>query len=90
MLFGWAEALREFVSQLAAFYERAAAVRTLGGATGSVTVIGAVSPPGGHRTEPVTAHTERFVRRLWSLDRDLAHIRLSGRLLCGLLVTAPL
>ncbi|MET8451823.1 V-type ATP synthase subunit A [Streptomyces sp. NPDC005209] len=62
-------------SQLAAFYERAAAVRTLGGTTGSVTVIGAVSPPGGDRTEPVTAHTERFVRCLWSLDRDLAYAR---------------
>ncbi|MGW2773509.1 V-type ATP synthase subunit A [Streptomyces olivaceoviridis] len=62
-------------SQLAAFYERAAAVRTLGGATGSVTVIGAVSPPGGDRAEPVTAHTERFVRCLWSLDRDLAYAR---------------
>ncbi|QIY68684.1 V-type ATP synthase subunit A [Streptomyces sp. RLB1-33] len=62
-------------SQLAAFYERAAAVRTLGNARGSVTVIGAVSPPGGDRTEPVTAHTERFVRCLWSLDRDLAYAR---------------
>ncbi|MER6083453.1 V-type ATP synthase subunit A [Streptomyces sp. NPDC001833] len=62
-------------SRLAAFYERAAAVRTLGGATGSVTVLGAVSPPGGDRTEPVTAHTERFVRCLWSLDRDLAYAR---------------
>ncbi|TVZ91747.1 V/A-type H+-transporting ATPase subunit A [Streptomyces sp. BK340] len=62
-------------SELAAFYERAAAVRTLGGATGSVTVIGAVSPPGGDRAEPVTAHTERFVRCLWSLDRDLAYAR---------------
>ncbi|MGW2209715.1 V-type ATP synthase subunit A [Streptomyces sp. NPDC001781] len=62
-------------SRLAAFYERAAAVRTLGGTTGSVTVIGAVSPPGGDRTEPVTAHTERFVRCLWSLDRDLAYAR---------------
>lgn len=62
-------------SELAAFYERAAPVRTLGGATGSVTVIGAVSPPGGDHTEPVTAHTERFVRCLWSLDRDLAYAR---------------
>lgn len=62
-------------SRLAAFYERAAAVRTLGGADGSVTVIGAVSPPGGDRTEPVTAHTERFVRCLWSLDRELAYAR---------------
>ncbi|MDT0467411.1 V-type ATP synthase subunit A [Streptomyces sp. DSM 41699] len=62
-------------SELAAFYERAASVRTLCDATGSVTVIGAVSPPGGDRTEPVTAHTERFVRCLWSLDRDLAYAR---------------
>ncbi|WP_055491509.1 V-type ATP synthase subunit A [Streptomyces sp. TP-A0356] len=62
-------------SELAAFYERAASVRILGGADGSVTVIGAVSPPGGDRTEPVTAHTERFVRCLWSLDRDLAYAR---------------
>ena len=48
---------------------------TLGGAEGSVTAIGAVSPPGGDMTEPVTAHTERFVRCLWSLDRDLAYAR---------------
>jgi V/A-type H+/Na+-transporting ATPase subunit A len=40
-----------------------------------VTVIGAVSPPGGDRTEPVTANTERFVRCVWSLDRDLAYAR---------------
>ena len=40
-----------------------------------MTVIGAVSPPGGDMTEPVTAHTERFVRGLWSLDRDLAYAR---------------
>jgi V/A-type H+-transporting ATPase subunit A len=62
-------------SALAAFYERAGQVETLGGATGSVTIIGAVSPPGGDTTEPVTAHTERFVRTLWSLDRDLAYAR---------------
>ncbi|MCQ4042733.1 V-type ATP synthase subunit A [Streptantibioticus rubrisoli] len=62
-------------SAIAAFYERAAAVTTLGGAQGSVTVIGAVSPPGGDMTEPVTAHTERFVRCLWALDRDLAYAR---------------
>ncbi|MBD0422709.1 V-type ATP synthase subunit A [Streptomyces sp. TRM S81-3] len=62
-------------SAIAAFYERAAAVTTLGGDRGSVTVIGAVSPPGGDMTEPVTAHTERFVRCLWSLDRDLAYAR---------------
>jgi V/A-type H+-transporting ATPase subunit A len=62
-------------SAIAAFYERAGAVTTLGGEKGSVTVIGAVSPPGGDLTEPVTAHTERFVRCLWSLDRDLAYAR---------------
>ena len=62
-------------SALAAFYERAGAVATLGGDEASVTTITAVSPPGGDMTEPVTAHTERFVRTLWSLDRDLAYAR---------------
>jgi V/A-type H+-transporting ATPase subunit A len=62
-------------SALAAFYERAGRVRTLGGSEGSVTVIGAVSPPGGDMTEPVTAHTQRFVRTLWTLDRELAYAR---------------
>ena len=62
-------------SALAAFYERAGRFTTLGGAEGSVTVIGAVSPPGGDVTEPVTAHTQRFVRGVWSLDRDLAYAR---------------
>jgi V/A-type H+-transporting ATPase subunit A len=62
-------------SALAAFYERAGRVVTLGGVEASVTIIGAVSPPGGDVTEPVTAHTQRFVRGLWSLDRDLAYAR---------------
>lgn len=62
-------------SALAAFYERAGVVVTLAGARGSVTVIGAVSPPGGDLTEPVTANTERFVRCRWTLDRDLAYAR---------------
>ena len=62
-------------SALAAFYERAGRVVTLGGDTASVTIIGAVSPPGGDTTEPVTALTERFVRSLWTLDRDLAYAR---------------
>ena len=62
-------------SAIAAFYERAGCVTTLGGTGGSVTVIGAVSPPGGDMTEPVTAQTERFIRCLWSLDRDLAYAR---------------
>ena len=50
-------------------------MHTLGGDNGSVTVLGAVSPPGGDRTAPVTANTERFVRCVWSLDRDLAYAR---------------
>ena len=62
-------------SALAAFYERAGRVRTLEGREGSVTIIGAVSPAGGDMTEPVTAYTQRFVRSLWSLDRDLAYAR---------------
>jgi V/A-type H+-transporting ATPase subunit A len=62
-------------SALAAFYERAGLVETLGGSAGSVTIIGAVSPPGGDLTEPVTAHTQRFVRSLWTLDRGLAYAR---------------
>ena len=62
-------------SALAAFYERAARVSTLGGGEGSVTIVGAVSPPGGDMTEPVTAYTQRFVRSLWTLDRELAYAR---------------
>jgi V/A-type H+-transporting ATPase subunit A len=62
-------------SALAAFYQRAGRVTTLGGREGAVTLIGAVSPPGGDMTEPVTAHTERLARALWSLDRDLAYAR---------------
>ncbi|MEU7872112.1 V-type ATP synthase subunit A [Dactylosporangium sp. NPDC049140] len=65
----------DLASALAAFYERSGAVTTLGGAAGSVTILGAVSPPGGDLTEPVTANTERFVRCRWSLDRDLAYAR---------------
>ncbi|NBM20247.1 V-type ATP synthase subunit A, partial [Streptomyces sp. GC420] len=62
-------------SSIAAFYERAGTVTTLGGGRGSVTVIGAVSPPGGDMAEPVTSHTQRFVRCLWTLDRELAYAR---------------
>jgi V/A-type H+-transporting ATPase subunit A len=65
----------ELSSRLAAFYERAGRVLTLGGHEASVTVIASVSPPGGDKTEPVTAHTRRFVRTFWSLDRDLAAAR---------------
>jgi len=62
-------------SSLAAFYERAGRVETLGGLIGSVTVIASTSPPGGDFTEPVTAHTQRFVRTFWTLDHDLAYAR---------------
>lgn len=62
-------------SALAAFYERAGRVTALGGQEASVTIVGAVSPPGGDLTEPVTAHTQRYVRTLWTLDRDLAYAR---------------
>lgn len=62
-------------SAMAAFYERAGRVLTLGGSDSSVTVVASVSPPGGDMTEPVTTHTHRFVRCVWSLDRDLAYSR---------------
>jgi V/A-type H+-transporting ATPase subunit A len=62
-------------SALAAFYERAGRVVTDAGREGSVTIIGAVSPAGGDMTEPVTTYTQRFVRCLWALDRDLAYAR---------------
>jgi V/A-type H+-transporting ATPase subunit A len=62
-------------SALAAFYERSGMVRTLSGMDASTTILGAVSPPGGDLAEPVTAHTRRFVRCVWSLDRDLAYGR---------------
>ena len=65
----------DLASALAAFYERAGRVTTLGGDEGSVTIIGAVSPAGGDMTEPVTSLTQRFVRSLWTLDRDLAYAR---------------
>jgi V/A-type H+-transporting ATPase subunit A len=62
-------------SRLADFYERAAQVRTLAGATGSVTLIGAISPPSGDFSEPVTSHTQRYVRSYWALDVRRAQAR---------------
>src|SRR5574344_640531 len=62
-------------TRLAEFYERAGRVKTLSGQEGTVTVIGAVSPPGGDFSEPVTQHTSRFIRCFWALDRDLANAR---------------
>ncbi|MDH4277175.1 MAG: V-type ATP synthase subunit A [Acidimicrobiia bacterium] len=62
-------------ASLAAFYQRAGRVDTLGGRDGIVTIVTSVSPPGGDVTEPVAAHTQRFVQAVWSLDRDLAYAR---------------
>jgi len=62
-------------TRLAEFYERAGNVRTLNGDAASVSVVGAVSPPGGDFSEPVTQHTSRFIRCFWALDRDLANAR---------------
>ena len=62
-------------TRLASFYERAGRVNTLCGQEGSVSVIGAVSPPGGDFSEPVTQHTKRFIRCFWALDRELANAR---------------
>jgi len=62
-------------TRIAEFYERAGHVSTLAGQEGSVTIIGAVSPPGGDFSEPVTQHTKRFVRCFWALDRQLANAR---------------
>jgi V/A-type H+-transporting ATPase subunit A len=62
-------------SRLAAFYERAGRVKTLKGDSGSVTLIGAVSPPGGDFSEPVTSHTKELVRTFWALSKELADAR---------------
>ncbi len=62
-------------TRIAQFYERAGNMKTLSGQNGSVSIIGAVSPPGGDFSEPVTQHTKRFVRCFWALDRALASAR---------------
>ena len=62
-------------ARLAEFYERAGYVETLNGQRGSVSIIGAVSPPGGDFSEPVTQHTKRFIRCFWALDKSLASAR---------------
>jgi V/A-type H+-transporting ATPase subunit A len=63
-------------SRLASFYERAGRAECLGkGLEGSVTVVGAISPPGGDFSEPVTQATMRFTGALWALDSSLAHRR---------------
>ena len=62
-------------SRLAEFYERAGRVETLAGGDGSVSVIGAVSPPGGDISEPVSQGTLRIVKVFWGLDAGLARQR---------------
>jgi V/A-type H+-transporting ATPase subunit A len=62
-------------ARLSEFYERAGLVKTLNGARGSVSVIGAVSPPGGDFSEPVTQNTLRIVKVFWALDAKLSQRR---------------
>lgn len=62
-------------SRLAGFYERAGSVEALNGETGSVSIIGAVSPQGSDFSEPVTQNTKRFVRCFLALDKALAYAR---------------
>ena len=62
-------------SRISQFYERAGYMETLNDATGSVSIIGAVSPQGNDFSEPVTQNTKRFVRCFWALDKSLAYAR---------------
>jgi V/A-type H+/Na+-transporting ATPase subunit A len=64
-------------SRLAGFYERAGRVEALGAPdrTGSLTIVGAVSPPGGDFSEPVTQASLRLAGTYWALDAELAHAR---------------
>ena len=87
----WAEALREMSSRLeempgesviqlissrlAEFYERAGLVKTLDNTIGAITAIGAVSPPGGDTSEPVSQATLRIVKVFWGLSSSLAYRR---------------
>ena len=62
-------------SRLSEFYERAGRALLLSGKMGSVSIIGAVSPPGGDFSEPVTQSTLRVVKAFWALDAKLANRR---------------
>jgi V/A-type H+-transporting ATPase subunit A len=62
-------------SRLAEFYERSGRVETLAGGDGSISIIGAVSPPGGDISEPVSQGTLRIVKVFWGLDAGLARQR---------------
>ncbi|MGB9814628.1 MAG: V-type ATP synthase subunit A [Thermoplasmata archaeon] len=61
--------------RLAEFYERAGRVININGSQGSVTVVGAVSPPGGDTSEPVSQGTLRLTKVFWALDASLANRR---------------
>jgi V/A-type H+-transporting ATPase subunit A len=56
-------------------YERAGRVETFDAGSGSVTLIGAVSPPGGDFSEPVTSHTKDIIETFWALSKELADAR---------------
>jgi V/A-type H+-transporting ATPase subunit A len=62
-------------ARLSEFYERAGRINTVAGGTGSISVVGAVSPPGGDLNEPVTQNTLRIVRVFWALDSKLRERR---------------
>ncbi len=62
-------------SRISQFYERAGYMENLNETTGSVSIIGAVSPQGADFSEPVTQNTKRFVRSFWALDKQLAYAR---------------
>ncbi len=68
-------------SKLSSFYERAGVVNALGKdhlgkeLTGSLTIIGTISPPAGDFSEPVTATTKRVVQTFWALDATLAYLK---------------
>ena len=62
-------------ARLSEFYERSGRVQSLCGKEGSITVIGAVSPPGGDFSEPITQNTLRIVKVFWALDAKLAQRR---------------
>jgi V/A-type H+/Na+-transporting ATPase subunit A len=61
--------------RLAEFYERAGKRRITADRIGSISVIGAISPPGGDFSEPVTVHSKRYTKTFWALDKDLASAR---------------
>jgi V/A-type H+-transporting ATPase subunit A len=62
-------------ARLSQFYERAGYFENINGREGSISVVGAVSPPGGDFSEPVTQNTLRIVKAFWALDSDLAERR---------------